>query len=74
MPPMKLPARVLIQLVDENDSRVCVPNVLFRVTAFASYKNDFVFQPFASDEAGVVTITKRGLEAGVADCYDALGA
>lgn len=69
MPPLKFPARVLIQVVDENDSRVCVPNVLFRVTAFASYKNDFVFQPFASDAAGVVTITKGDLESGVADCY-----
>ena len=69
MPPLKLPARVLIQLVDQNDSHICVPNVLFRVTAFASYKNDFVFQPFASDTVGVVTITKNDLEAGIADCY-----
>jgi len=71
MPFLRLPARVLIQLVDKNDSRLCVPNVLFRFTAFASYKNDFVFQPFASDEAGIVAITKRELDAGIADCYAA---
>lgn len=70
MPPLKLPSRVLIQLVDENDSPVCVPNVLFRVTAFASYKNDFHLGPFASDGAGIVTITKSDLDAGIADCYE----
>jgi hypothetical protein len=70
MQPLRLPTRVLIQLVDNDESPLGIPNMLFRVTAFASRKNDFVFQPFASDDTGLVTITKKDLEAGVADCYD----
>lgn len=59
----------MIQLLDEAELPLRVPNILFRVTAFASRKNDFVFQPFASDQSGLVTITKANLEAGIADCY-----
>jgi hypothetical protein len=65
-----LPVRVAIQLVDKNESPIRIPNVLFRITAFAPRKNDFHLQPFGSDDDGLVTITRKELEAGVADCYD----
>lgn len=60
----------MIQLVKKDKSPLRIPNVLFRVAAFAAIKDDFVLQPFASDSQGLVTITKKELEAGVADCHD----
>ena len=65
-----LPTRVTIQLVNKNKLPLRIPYVLFRVTAFAAIKDNFVLQPFASDSEGLVTITKKELEARVADCHD----
>jgi hypothetical protein len=65
-----LPARVAIQLVDRNGGALKTPNVLLRITAFAARKDDFLLQPFASDNDGLVTILKKDLEAEVAACHD----
>ena len=45
-------------------------NVLFVVRAFANRKNDFVLGPFATDQDGVVKITKRDLMAEATANYD----
>ena len=66
-----LPQRVTIQLADKEHHPLRVPNVLFRITAFASRKNDFRFQPFASTAEGVAVVVKQEIEDGIADCYDA---
>lgn len=65
-----LPERVTIQLVDKNKSPVSISNVLFGIRAFARRKNDFNLQPFPTDSGGLVTITKKELEADVAANYD----
>jgi hypothetical protein len=49
---------------------MAISNVLFRITAFARRRNDFHFQPFATNEEGTATITKQELEAGAANEYD----
>jgi hypothetical protein len=65
-----LPERVTIQLVETNKSPVSMSNVLLGITAFARRKNDFHLQPFATDTGGLVTITKKELEAEVTANYD----
>jgi hypothetical protein len=64
-----LPERVTIQLVDKNKSQVSISNVLFGIRAFARHKNDFNLQPFPTDSDGLVTITKKELEADLAANY-----
>lgn len=65
-----LPERATIQLIDEDNSQVKVPNVLFAITAFARRKSDFHLSPFATSDTGLATITKKELEAEVAANYD----
>ncbi|MBI1749681.1 MAG: hypothetical protein HY234_00965 [Acidobacteria bacterium] len=66
-----LPNRVTIRLVDRNNCPVELPDILFSVSTFARRKNDFCLQPFASDLRGIVTITKKDLEAEAAAHHDA---
>ncbi len=65
-----LPDRITIQLVDSNGSPIRISDVLFRITAFARRKNDYCLQPFATDQEGAATITKRQLESEVAADQD----
>jgi hypothetical protein len=65
-----LPDRVAIQLTDTEKVPLAMAGVLFRVQLFARQKNDFRLQPFASDDRGLVTISKKDIEAGVAANYD----
>ncbi len=65
-----LPDQVTIQLIDSDNCPVRIPNVLFRITAFARRKNDFQLQPFATDSEGLVSITKKELEAEATAHYD----
>jgi hypothetical protein len=64
-----LPDHVAIQLRDAERLPVPMVGVLFRVQLFARLKNDFRLQPFASDDRGLVMISKKDIEAGVAANY-----
>jgi hypothetical protein len=64
------PDRVAIQLTDTEKVPLAMAGVLFRVQLFARQKNDFRLQPFASDDRGLITISKKDIEAGVAANYD----
>lgn len=65
-----VPDEVILQLVDANDDCARVPFVLFRVHVRAIRKNDFFLQPFATDEYGIATISKKEILAEVAAHYD----
>ena len=65
-----LPDRVAIQLVGADNVPIKIGYVLFRIRLSARRKNDFVLQPFESDDEGRVGILKKELEANVRDAYD----
>jgi hypothetical protein len=73
-----LPDGLAIQLRDAESLPVVMAGVLFRLHLFARQKNDFWLQPFASDDRGLVTISKKDIEAevkahhstGLMDYYD----
>ena len=65
-----LPNRVVIQLVDKNLFPLKLGGVLFQVQLFASHKSDLTLQPFASDGDGLVTISRKELDAEIAANYD----
>jgi hypothetical protein len=65
-----LPNRVAIQLVDPDNLPIKMGRVLFRIRLSARRKNDFILQPFASDDDGLVKILRKELEANVEDVYD----
>jgi hypothetical protein len=65
-----LPDRVAIQLMVAGKIPLAIAGILFRVQLFARQKNDFWLQPFASDGRGLVTISKKDIEAEVRANYD----
>lgn len=65
-----LPEKVVLRLVNSDGNPLRMRNVLFTVRAFAKHKNDFNLGPFATDEGGIVTITKSDLLAEAAAHYD----
>lgn len=65
-----LPEKVVLRLVDRQGDAIQLRNVLFMVHVVATRKNNFVLGPFASDEHGVVTISRNDLEDEVAAHYD----
>jgi hypothetical protein len=65
-----LPNRVAIQLTGTERVPLAMAGVLFRIQLFARQKNDFRLQPFASDSGGLVTISRKDIEAAVAAKYD----
>ena len=65
-----LPEKVVLRLIDSEGNAVRLPNVLFTVRTFATRKNDFNLGPFASDDDGLVTITKNDLLAAAEAHYD----
>jgi hypothetical protein len=66
-----VPERVVLRLVDSDHKIFRLKNVLFNIHAYATTRrNDFKLGPFASDENGVVTITKADLLAEVDATYD----
>jgi hypothetical protein len=65
-----LPERITVQLIDSKGSSIRMSDVLFRITAFATRKNDYCMQPFATDDEGLATITKAQLESEVAKNQD----
>jgi hypothetical protein len=64
------PDRVAIQLTDTEKVPLTMAGVLFRVQLFARQKSDFRLQPFVRDDRGLVTISKKDIESGVAANYD----
>lgn len=65
-----LPLRAVIQLTDKSLLPLRLEGILFRLTFFAGRKNDFHLGPFSSDRDGLVTISRREMEAGVSDHYE----
>ena len=65
-----LPQKVTLRLIDLERKQLRAPNILFFVYAFANYKNDFDWGPFASDADGVVTMTRQQLLADAEAHYD----
>jgi hypothetical protein len=65
-----LPNRVAIQLVDRDLLPLRLAGVLFQLRLFARRKNDFTLQPFASDGDGLVTISRKEIEAEIEANYD----
>jgi hypothetical protein len=70
MASLLIPDKVVLRLVDSGGNPFRMKNVLFFVHTFANRKNNFQLGPFATDEEGVVTITKRDLLAEATAHYD----
>jgi hypothetical protein len=67
---LKIPDRVLVQLVDSENKPVHLAGVVFEIHLFATRKNDFQLAPFVSDLGGTVTIGAAQMNALVLSEYD----
>jgi len=65
-----VPNKVSIQLADTSNRPFKMSDVIFRIRLLARFKNDFSLGPFLSDANGLVTVSKKEIEAGVAANYD----
>jgi len=55
-----LPEKIVLRLVDRQGHPIHVRNVLCMVHVQATRKNNFTLGPFASNEQGLVTISRFG--------------
>jgi len=65
-----LPEKVRLKLTDASGKSVALADVLFRIHAFARWKNDFDLQPFPTNSEGVAFISRSELMAEVSATYD----
>ena len=65
-----LPEKVRILVTDADGGAVEIPNLLFRIHAFARRKNDFLLQPFATNSNGIADVSGQELLAEVNAHFD----
>ena len=56
-----LPDQITIQLIDSDGVAVTVPGLLVGVTAFATYRNNYQFGPYASSDSGLICISRQDI-------------